>query len=94
MGIDAVTIVVAARASAERRASDADHAATEALLGADTPEGRDRVRHGSAVITHMTKGAGEVFCAGTTEWCHGLAVGHHQTEIITRTVLDRFLAER
>ena len=68
--------------------------ATEALLGADTPEGRDRVRHGSAVITHMTKGAGEVFCAGTTEWCHGLAVGHHQTEIITRTVLDRFLAER
>ena len=33
MGIDAVTIVVAARASAERRASDADHAATEALLG-------------------------------------------------------------
>ena len=65
--------------------------ATEALLGEDTPEGRDRVRYGSAVITHMTKGAGEVFCAGTTEWCHGLARRHTQTEIITRNVLNRFL---
>lgn len=65
--------------------------ATEALLGEDTPEGRDRVRYGSAVITHMTKGAGEVFCAGTTEWCHALAQGHRQSEVITRNVLDRFL---
>ena len=68
--------------------------ATEALLGADTPEGRNQVRYGSAVITHMPKGAGEVFCAGTTEWCYALAQGHMQTEIITRNVLDRFLGHR
>ncbi|NDH22721.1 MAG: hypothetical protein EBY49_01935 [Actinobacteria bacterium] len=68
--------------------------ATEALLGKDTPDGRDRIRHGSAVITHMQKGRGEVFCAGTTEWCHALAQGDQQTEIITRNVLDRFLAPR
>ena len=64
------------------------------LLGADTPEGRNQVRYGSAVITHMRKGAGEVFCAGTTEWCYALAQGHMQTEIITRNVLDRFLGHR
>ena len=68
--------------------------ATEALLGKDTPDGRDRIRHGSAVITHMQKGRGEVFCAGTTEWCHALAQGDQQTEIITRNVLDRFLVPR
>ena len=64
----------------------------EAIFGVDTQENRDRVRYGSAVITHMPKGLGEVFCAGTTEWCHALAVGDTQCEIITRNVLDRFLA--
>lgn len=65
--------------------------AAEAVFGSDTPEHRDRLRYGSAVITSMTKGDGEVFCAGTTEWCHGLAQGNRQVEIITRNVLDRFL---
>jgi hypothetical protein len=65
--------------------------ATEALLGQDTPENRDRLRYGSAVITAMDKGEGEVFCAGTTEWCFALATGHTQCQIITRNVLDRFL---
>jgi len=65
--------------------------AAEALYGSDTPEHRDRCRYGSAVITHMTKGHGEVFCAGTTEWCYALAVGDPQVTAITRTVLDRFL---
>lgn len=67
--------------------------AAEAVFGTDTPEHRDRLRHGSAVITSMTKGQGEVFCAGTTEWCHALATGHPQVEIITRNVLDRFLGQ-
>lgn len=67
--------------------------AAEALYGDDTPEARDKLRYGSAVITSMTKGEGEVFCAGTTEWCHALAQGHHQTEVITRNVLDRFLGD-
>ena len=65
--------------------------AAEALAGSDTPENRDRLRYGSAVITHMTKGDGEVFCAGSTEWCHGLAQREPQVEIITRNVLKRFL---
>ena len=65
--------------------------AAEALFAEDTPENRDRIRRGSAVITAMSKGAGEVFCAGTTEWCHALAVGDTQVETITRNVLDRFL---
>ncbi len=66
--------------------------AAEALFGEDTAETRAKIRYGSAVITHMAKADGEVFCAGTTEWCHGLAEGEPQVEAITRTVLDRFLA--
>ena len=65
--------------------------AAEALFAEDTPENRDRIRYGSAVITAMSKGAGEVFCAGTTEWCHALVVGDTQVETITRNVLNRFL---
>jgi hypothetical protein len=66
--------------------------AAEALFGEDTPEHRDRIRYGCSVITSMPKGRGEVFCAGTTEWCFGLATRHQQIEIITRNVLDRFLS--
>ena len=65
--------------------------AAEALFGEDTPEARDRIRYGSAVITSMAKGDGEVFCAGTTEWCHALARADIQVETITSNVLDRFL---
>ncbi|MDE0664661.1 MAG: hypothetical protein OXH67_03625 [Acidimicrobiaceae bacterium] len=65
--------------------------AAEALFGEDTPENRDCIRYGSAVITAMAKGDGEVFCGGTTEWCHALALGETQVETITRNVLDRFL---
>ena len=66
--------------------------AAEALFGADTGANRDKIRYGSAVITAMPKGSGEVFCAGTTEWCHALAQGDSQVETITRNVLDRFLS--
>jgi hypothetical protein len=66
--------------------------AAEAVYGSDTPENRDKLRYGSAVITHMPKGKGEVFCAGTTEWCYALAQGERQVEAITRNVLNRFLA--
>ena len=65
--------------------------AAEALFSEDTPANRDKIRYGSAVITAMQKGRGEVFCAGTTEWCHALAQGETQVETITRNVLDRFL---
>ena len=65
--------------------------AAEAIYGEDTPENRNRLRYGSAVITAMTKGEGEVFCAGTTEWCHALTQGDRQVETITANILDRFL---
>ncbi len=65
--------------------------AAEAIYGADTHENRDRLRYGSAVMTSMHKGKGEVFCAGTTEWCHALATADAQCEIITQNVLANFL---
>ena len=65
--------------------------AAEAVFGEDTPENRDQLRYGSAVITHMNKGKGEVFCAGTTEWCYALATQEAQVEIITHNVLRKFL---
>ena len=66
--------------------------AARALFGEASPENCARLRYGSAVITHMQKGFGEVFCAGTTEWPYALAAHEEQCEIITRNVLDRFLA--
>jgi hypothetical protein len=53
------------------------------------PHLRDR-RHGSGMVANFTRGAGEVFNAGSTEWVNGLI--HHDlfTERITRNVLERF----
>jgi hypothetical protein len=62
----------------------------QALLGEDTPENRRRVRGGSAVITWMRKGAGEVVCGGSTEWPYALSQGEPFVERIVRNVLDRF----
>ena len=72
--------------------ADGDLAFAASAVGcADDANSRARFRYGSAVITSMRRGDGEVFCAGTTEWCHALASGDVQCEIITRNVLDRFL---
>lgn len=60
--------------------------------GTDTPEHRERCRYGAAMITSMPVGAGEVFCAGTTEWPASLAQGDPACVIITRNVLRRFTA--
>ena len=60
--------------------------------GTDTPEHRERCRYGAAMITSMRVGAGEVFCAGTTEWPASLAQGDPACVIITRNVLRRFTA--
>ena len=61
-----------------------------ARYGSDTPEHRDMCRYGAAMITSMRAGAGEVYCAGTTEWPASLAQGDQACEIITRNVLTRF----
>jgi hypothetical protein len=64
--------------------------AADALFGSDTPEHRAKIRHGAAVMTWMKKGAGEVFCGGTTEWPYALSCREPVVEKIVRNVLDRF----
>jgi hypothetical protein len=51
---------------------------------------RRRLLHGHAVMASFTRGAGEVFNGGTTEWAHGLAARDPFVERITRNVLSRF----
>ncbi|RWO23562.1 MAG: hypothetical protein EOS10_33470 [Mesorhizobium sp.] len=58
--------------------------------GADTPENRDRASRGSGMIAYFTRGAGEVFNAGASDWVAGLATRELGTEIVTKNVLDRF----
>jgi hypothetical protein len=68
--------------------------ATRALFGADTPEGRARIRRGAAVMTWMEKGAGEVFCGGSTEWPYALSQAEPAVERVVANVLSRFQAAR
>jgi hypothetical protein len=60
--------------------------------GSNSPAAQARVLRGHAVMASFTKGKGEVFNAGTTEWAHGLAAGDPFVTRITRNVLGRFLA--
>lgn len=64
---------------------------TRAFAGYDSPENYRRMMRGHAVMASFTRGAGEVFNAGTTEWAYGLAARNPFVERITRNVLDRFL---
>jgi hypothetical protein len=64
----------------------------EIAYGSRTPDAQARVLRGHAAMASFTKGRGEVFNAGTTEWAHGLAAGDPFVTRITRNVLDRFLA--
>ncbi|WP_205859852.1 N,N-dimethylformamidase beta subunit family domain-containing protein [Cochlodiniinecator piscidefendens] len=50
-----------------------------------------RVNRGSGMIVCFSRGAGEVFHAGTTEWVAGLVRRDVAVEQVTRNVLDRFL---
>ncbi|MDB2351917.1 hypothetical protein N9V92_01870 [Luminiphilus sp.] len=61
------------------------------MFGDDSEENRAKIRYGSVVMTSMPKGKGEVFCAGTTEWCYALKERDIYCETITRNVLKRFL---
>ncbi|HZZ87523.1 MAG TPA: N,N-dimethylformamidase beta subunit family domain-containing protein [Caulobacteraceae bacterium] len=64
----------------------------EIAYGSTSPEAQARVLRGHAVMASFTKGAGEVFNAGTTEWAHGLAANDPFVTRITKNVLNRFLA--
>ncbi|MDQ3900308.1 MAG: hypothetical protein M3319_07620, partial [Actinomycetota bacterium] len=46
--------------------------------------------YGSGMVATFTRGRGSVFCAGATEWVHGLSSREEFTEQITRNVLTRF----
>lgn len=48
--------------------------------------------YGAAMIATFTRGQGEVYCAGTTDWPYGLAANDPFVVTITRNVLDRYLA--
>jgi hypothetical protein len=62
----------------------------EIAYGSASPEAQARVLRGHAVMAAFTRGDGEVFNAGTTEWAHGLAAGDPFVTRITRNVLERF----
>jgi hypothetical protein len=64
----------------------------ETLYGEATDETVDRVKRGSGMMVTMSKGQGEVFHAGTTNWIAGLIDHDPFVERITRNVLDRYLA--
>lgn len=52
----------------------------------------DRYRdeaYGAGMLATFTRGEGEVFCAGSTEWVNGLRLGEEFTETITHNVLRR-----
>jgi hypothetical protein len=65
-----------------------------AELGDDLPdyvhEGQMR---GAGMIAAFTRGAGEVFNGGSTEWSHALSVADPQVDRIVRNVIDRFAAK-
>jgi hypothetical protein len=64
--------------------------AARALFGSDTPEHREELRRGSAVMTWMEKGDGEVICGGSTEWPYALSRSEPMVERIVRNVLEKF----
>jgi hypothetical protein len=62
--------------------------------GNTDPETLDRISRGSGMIVSFTRGKGEVFHAGTTEWVAGLLRGDPAVERVTRNVIDRFVEAR
>jgi len=64
---------------------------TEVVHGKKDPETLAKTRYGSCVISHMLKGKGEVFCAGTTEWPYALEQHQWYVTKITHNVLQHFI---
>ena len=62
------------------------------LYGEVTPQTLALAGRGSGMIVSFSKGAGEVFHAGSVEWVAGLLRRDAQVERVTRNVLDRFLS--
>lgn len=64
--------------------------AAEIAYGDASDESRRRLLRGHAVMASFTRGQGEVFNGGTTEWAHGLKAGDPYLRAITLNVLKRF----
>lgn len=62
----------------------------QSLFGDTSPENLERAERGNGVIASWTRGAGEVFTAGTCEWVMGLYRRDWQIQQVTRNVLERF----
>jgi hypothetical protein len=60
------------------------------VFGEQGAAAEDRILRGHAVMASFTRGKGEVFNGGTTEWAHGLAADDPFIAQITRNVLRRF----
>lgn len=72
--------------------SDAEYRAF--VLSGDTSDASvARHSRGSGMVVCFPSGRGEVFTAGTCEWVAGLMRRDPLTEMVTRTVLDRYLRE-
>lgn len=64
-----------------------------AMYGEDIPEYQRDTTRGSAMIGSFTRGKGEVFTAGSTEWVMGLIMREEFTEKVTHNVLKKFIGE-
>ena len=64
----------------------------ETLYGDCSPATLAKLDRGAGMVVHFSKGRGEVFHAGTTEWVAGLLRRDPSVEQVTRNVLNRFLA--
>ena len=62
------------------------------VYGRTDQEALAKSYHGSGMMVHMRRGAGEVLTAATCEWVMGLKRNCAYTQQITRTVLDRWKA--
>ena len=62
----------------------------QAAFGEANDITKERLMRGHAVMASFTRGKGEVFNSGTTEWAHGLAAADPFVEKITENVLRRF----
>jgi hypothetical protein len=63
------------------------------LYGEVTPQTLALAGRGSGMIVSFSRGAGEVFHAGSVEWVAGLLRRDPQVERVTRNVLNRFLSD-
>jgi hypothetical protein len=64
------------------------------MFGDSSAAAQAKVLRGHAVLASFTRGKGEVFNSGTTEWAHGLGARDPFVETITHNVLRRFGVSR